>query len=76
MGLFKKAFGCRACKGRVRQKPLTGEQLDMFGYKDYFYYDGRLLYVRSSKEGEAYESLPFEKDVFGNSSVDSSNECS
>jgi hypothetical protein len=31
----------------VRQKPV---QLDLFGYGDYFYHEGRMLYVVQEKE--------------------------
>jgi hypothetical protein len=56
----------------VRKKPLSIVQLDLFGEN----FNERMLYVRSSKKGKASFPRSFEADVFGCSSVDSSNECS
>lgn len=69
VGLYKK---CRCSwRGRVRQKPLSIVQLDLF--EDLV---NERLYVRSSKKRPSYESWSFKTDVFWRSSVDSSNECS
>jgi hypothetical protein len=56
MGLMKKSHlrgwktprcVCPNHERRVRQTPV---QLDLFGYGDYFYHEGRMLYVVSQKE--------------------------
>lgn len=56
----------------MRQKPVSMEQLDMFGEN----FNERVLYVRSSKKGKASFPRSIEENVFGCSSMDSSNECS
>jgi len=71
MGLFKKAYGCKLCRRRVRKKPVDMVQLDLFG--DIF---NEVLYVRSSSKRSSDGKKAFPEDVFGCSSVDSSNECS
>lgn len=71
MGLFKKAYGCKSCGGRVRQKPLRATQLYLFGDLT-----EEVFYVRSSKERSSNGSQSFKEDVFGHSPMDSSDECS
>lgn len=73
MGLFKKAFGCKSCRGRVRQKPPGLTQLDLFDVEMLFrremahdvinYERERELYVRSSKQGSSHEERSLEEDV-------------
>lgn len=69
MGLFKKA--CCVWKRRVRQKPVSMIQLDMFG--DNF---NEVLYVRSQEKRPSAKSGQVQAHVFWCSSVDSSSECS
>lgn len=69
MGLFKKA--CCSWRGRVRQKPLSVIQLDLFGDN----FNERVLYVRSSKKRSSHGQSSFKADVFGRSPMDSSDEC-
>lgn len=56
----------------MRQKPVSMEQLDLFGET----FNERVLYVRSQKKRLSHVRCEVEESVFRSSSVDSSGECS
>lgn len=69
VGLYKKAYGCKSCRGRVRQKPLDMIQLSLFTDLE-----KESFYVRTSQKGQAFGPCSFEEIVFGRCAVDSPNE--
>jgi len=72
MGLCKK-LGRRGFRFRLPDPRVTppSEQLDLFGYQEFYYEQGRMLYVSPSKD----ESKPQQTAVQPCCPVDSPPEC-
>lgn len=71
MGFFKKDPYCSG-RRRVREKPVSLVQLDLFGENN----DERLLYVWSQKKRQEDVKRSFQENVLWSCSMDPPDECS